>query len=321
MDLLIDPNTDGGLSGHHRRGDAGQRDDRDVRATVRAPAHAARRAVRQSRACGAARPRRRARGSGRCDAGSSTTSCAVRARRAGWTAINRRYLDRLRKAVPMPTVVLPFLFAEEFGLDEVRTLMANAGPATGTHPPPQVAPDAGAIGPRSPRRRLRGERRRRQDDDGGDDRALGRARGPAGGRAHHRSGSTPRQLARDRRARRRAADGRPGAARDRGRSGARLARGDDARPEERLGSPGRASCPVGRGARAHLEEPLLPQPVAEFRRLARVHGDRAALPAVRERRLRPDRRSTRPPPSARSISSRRPSASATSSIGGSCAGS
>jgi hypothetical protein len=45
---------------------------------------------------------------------------------AGWAAINRRYLDRLREAVPMPTVVLPFLFAEEFGLDEVRMLMANA---------------------------------------------------------------------------------------------------------------------------------------------------------------------------------------------------
>jgi anion-transporting ArsA/GET3 family ATPase len=45
---------------------------------------------------------------------------------AGWTAINDRYLDRLRTAVPMPTVLLPFLFAEEFGLDEVRALMANA---------------------------------------------------------------------------------------------------------------------------------------------------------------------------------------------------
>lgn len=45
---------------------------------------------------------------------------------AGWTAINRRYLDRLRVEVPMPTVLLPFLFAEEFGLDEVRSLMANA---------------------------------------------------------------------------------------------------------------------------------------------------------------------------------------------------
>jgi len=45
---------------------------------------------------------------------------------AGWAAINRRYLERLRAAVPMPTVVLPFLFAEEFGLDQVRVLMANA---------------------------------------------------------------------------------------------------------------------------------------------------------------------------------------------------
>ena len=45
---------------------------------------------------------------------------------AGWAAINRRYLDRLRTAVPMPTVLLPFVFAEEFGLDEVRGLMTNA---------------------------------------------------------------------------------------------------------------------------------------------------------------------------------------------------
>lgn len=45
---------------------------------------------------------------------------------AGWAAINHRYLDRLREVVPMPTVVLPFLFAEEFGLDEVRSLMARA---------------------------------------------------------------------------------------------------------------------------------------------------------------------------------------------------
>jgi anion-transporting ArsA/GET3 family ATPase len=45
---------------------------------------------------------------------------------AGWAAINRRYLARLRAAVPMPTVELPFLFAEEFGLAEVRTLLAHA---------------------------------------------------------------------------------------------------------------------------------------------------------------------------------------------------
>jgi len=46
----------------------------------------------------------------------------------GWAAINRRYLDRLRETVPMPTVVLPFLFAEEFGLDEVRALTADVTP-------------------------------------------------------------------------------------------------------------------------------------------------------------------------------------------------
>jgi anion-transporting ArsA/GET3 family ATPase len=45
---------------------------------------------------------------------------------AGWAAINRRYLDRLRASVPMPTVVLPFLFAEEFGLAELRGLIASA---------------------------------------------------------------------------------------------------------------------------------------------------------------------------------------------------
>ncbi len=50
---------------------------------------------------------------------------------AGWAAINRRYLDRLRQSVPMPTVVLPFLFAEEFGLDEVRALTADVTPQLG----------------------------------------------------------------------------------------------------------------------------------------------------------------------------------------------
>jgi anion-transporting ArsA/GET3 family ATPase len=45
---------------------------------------------------------------------------------AGWAAINRRYLQLLRAEVPMPTVELPFLFAEEFGLGEVRSLLATA---------------------------------------------------------------------------------------------------------------------------------------------------------------------------------------------------
>jgi anion-transporting ArsA/GET3 family ATPase len=45
---------------------------------------------------------------------------------AGWAAINRRYLDRLRAGVPLPPVELPFLFAEEFGIAEVRVLLARA---------------------------------------------------------------------------------------------------------------------------------------------------------------------------------------------------
>jgi anion-transporting ArsA/GET3 family ATPase len=45
---------------------------------------------------------------------------------AGWAAINARHLERLRVAVPMPTIELPFLFAEEFGLGEVRALLGHA---------------------------------------------------------------------------------------------------------------------------------------------------------------------------------------------------
>ncbi len=45
---------------------------------------------------------------------------------AGWAAINAHYLRRLRAAVPMPTVELPFLCCEEFGLPEVRRLLGHA---------------------------------------------------------------------------------------------------------------------------------------------------------------------------------------------------
>ncbi|MBI3768785.1 MAG: ArsA family ATPase [Deltaproteobacteria bacterium] len=45
---------------------------------------------------------------------------------AGWSAINAHYLARLRANVPMPTVELPFLFSEEFGLSEVRRLLGHA---------------------------------------------------------------------------------------------------------------------------------------------------------------------------------------------------
>lgn len=59
---------------------------------------------------------------------------------AGWAAINRRYLERLREAVPMPAVLLPFLFAEEFGLAEVRALMKNAGRQPAPDPTGASAP-------------------------------------------------------------------------------------------------------------------------------------------------------------------------------------
>ncbi len=45
---------------------------------------------------------------------------------AGWAAINRRHLETLREVVRIPHVELPFLFAEEFGLPEVRTLLTHA---------------------------------------------------------------------------------------------------------------------------------------------------------------------------------------------------
>jgi anion-transporting ArsA/GET3 family ATPase len=44
---------------------------------------------------------------------------------AGWAAINRRHLERLRSEVPLPIVALPFLFVEEFGLAEVRALLEH----------------------------------------------------------------------------------------------------------------------------------------------------------------------------------------------------
>ncbi len=39
-----------------------------------------------------------------------------------WAAINRAQLERLRVAVPLPTIVLPMVFAREFGPDDVAAL-------------------------------------------------------------------------------------------------------------------------------------------------------------------------------------------------------
>jgi anion-transporting ArsA/GET3 family ATPase len=41
---------------------------------------------------------------------------------AGWAAINGENIERLRMSVPLPTVRLPFLFAEEFGAEDVVRL-------------------------------------------------------------------------------------------------------------------------------------------------------------------------------------------------------
>jgi anion-transporting ArsA/GET3 family ATPase len=42
----------------------------------------------------------------------------------GWIAINRQNLERLRAAFDLPTIVLPCLFTEEFGLNEIKGLSA-----------------------------------------------------------------------------------------------------------------------------------------------------------------------------------------------------
>jgi anion-transporting ArsA/GET3 family ATPase len=48
---------------------------------------------------------------------------AARARQeVGWTTLNARYKARLADEIAMPMVELPFLFAEEFGFAELRTL-------------------------------------------------------------------------------------------------------------------------------------------------------------------------------------------------------
>ena len=43
---------------------------------------------------------------------------------AGWIGINERYVRRVRSEIPLPTVLLPFLFTEEFGLMEIKELGA-----------------------------------------------------------------------------------------------------------------------------------------------------------------------------------------------------
>ena len=47
----------------------------------------------------------------------------------GWSRINDAYLRRLRAEVPVPHVELPFLFAEEFGVQEVERLAGTIAAA------------------------------------------------------------------------------------------------------------------------------------------------------------------------------------------------
>ena len=60
---------------------------------------------------------------------------AARARaEIGWAELNARHRARLASEVPLPTIELPFLFAEEFGaaeLDALRAELAAASPASG----------------------------------------------------------------------------------------------------------------------------------------------------------------------------------------------
>lgn len=46
----------------------------------------------------------------------------------GWSAINHTYLQRLHREIDMPLVEVPFMFAEEFRLDQVRTIAAQIAP-------------------------------------------------------------------------------------------------------------------------------------------------------------------------------------------------
>ncbi|MBI3784589.1 MAG: ArsA family ATPase [Deltaproteobacteria bacterium] len=50
---------------------------------------------------------------------------------AGWTAINASYLQKLRDCVPLPAVELPYVYAEEFGVEQVRDLVAVMDVALG----------------------------------------------------------------------------------------------------------------------------------------------------------------------------------------------
>jgi len=53
---------------------------------------------------------------------------------AGWTAINRTYVERLKREVDMPSVEVPFSFAEEFGAEQVQAIVGTIEPAIAGSP-------------------------------------------------------------------------------------------------------------------------------------------------------------------------------------------
>ena len=61
----------------------------------------------------------------------------------GWSAINRTYLEQLRREVEMPLVEIPFAFAEEFGAEEVQAIATAIAPVA-TRVPRRTQGNAGA---------------------------------------------------------------------------------------------------------------------------------------------------------------------------------
>jgi hypothetical protein len=58
----------------------------------------------------------------RAEAAMVAEVAARAAEESAWTALNRDHIARLRRDVPVPMAVLPFVFSEEFGAAEVTEL-------------------------------------------------------------------------------------------------------------------------------------------------------------------------------------------------------
>lgn len=51
----------------------------------------------------------------------------------GWSDIHHRYLQRLMREVDMPIIEVPFIFADEFGAPQVRSIAGAVAAKVGTH--------------------------------------------------------------------------------------------------------------------------------------------------------------------------------------------